>query len=45
MKDSIAKINAVLENHKEVITQLCEKCEIELDNNNANSEEETSNEN
>jgi predicted RND superfamily exporter protein len=39
MKDSIAKINesitsinAVLENHKEVITQLCTKCGIELDN-------------
>jgi hypothetical protein len=46
MKDSFAKINesitsinAVLENHKEVITQLCTKCGIELDNDNNDIDE------
>jgi hypothetical protein len=47
MKDSVSKINesinainAVLENHKEVITQLCTKCGIELDNNDNNDIDE-----
>jgi peptidoglycan hydrolase CwlO-like protein len=50
MKDSIAKINesitsinAVLENHKEVITQLCTKCEIEIAGTTNSEEEEDNN--
>jgi wobble nucleotide-excising tRNase len=35
INESISNINAVLENHKEVITQLCTKCGIELSEENS----------
>jgi hypothetical protein len=35
INESITSINTVLENHKEVITQLCTKCGIELSEENS----------